>query len=231
MKPLSYTQISRYQSCPLCYKLQYIDGLKEKDITLKVARLTADKLRQHNYEVILTRNSDRYLPLEERTAIANTSKADLFVSIHVNAHPNRETRGVETFYLNLATNTEAVRVAALENSTSSLNISDLQDILTDLMQNDKIQESSVLAEYVQNKLVAGLRESRFTTMDLGVKQAPFYVLIGAEMPSILAEISFISNPLDAKMLRQDHFLNEVAEQIAAGVSGYVDHQATAALQL
>lgn len=207
------------------------NGLKEKDITLKVARLTAEKLREHNYEVILTRNSDRYLALEERTAIANTSKADLFVSIHVNAHPKRETRGVETFYLNLATNTEAMRVAALENATSTLNISDMQDILTDLMQNSKIQESSVLAEYVQNKLVAGLQESRFTTIDLGVKQAPFYVLIGAEMPAILAEISFVSNPIDAKMLRQEHFLDEVAEQITAGVSGYVDHQATAALQL
>jgi len=208
------------------------NGLKEKDITLNVALKTAAILRnQYNYEVNLTRETDRTLPLEERTAIANTKKADLFVSIHVNAHPNKSTRGVETFYLNLATNTEAMRVAALENATSTMNISDLQDILTDLMQNSKIQESSVLAQYVQNRLVSGLRENSFPTHDLGVKQAPFYVLIGAEMPSVLAEISFISNPQDAKRMRQETYLDEIAQQIAAGVAGYVDHQATAALQM
>lgn len=208
------------------------NGLKEKDITLTVARRTAEQLRSaYGYEVILTRDNDRTLPLEERTAIANTRKADLFVSIHVNAHPNKSTRGVETFYLNLATNTEAMRVAALENATTTMNISDLQDILTDLMQNSKIQESSVLAQYVQNRMVSGLRENSYSTTDLGVKQAPFYVLIGAEMPAVLAEISFISNHNDAQRLRQEKFLNEIAHQIADGITGYVEHQATAALQL
>ncbi|GAB4345264.1 MAG: N-acetylmuramoyl-L-alanine amidase [Desulfobulbaceae bacterium] len=208
------------------------NGLKEKDITLQVAKKTAEVLRsRYGYEVLLTRNEDRYLPLEERTAIANTRKADLFVSIHVNAHPDKKTRGVETFYLNLATNSEAMRVAALENATSTLNMSDLQDVLTDLMQNSKIQESSVLAEFVQNRMVEGLAENRFPAKDLGVKQAPFYVLIGAEMPAILAEISFISNKEDARRLRQDDFLAAVAEQLAAGVAGYANHQATAALRL
>lgn len=207
-------------------------GLKEKDITLNVARKMSRILQTHyNYEVILTRDDDRYLPLEERTAIANTRKADLFVSIHVNAHPDSSTRGVETFFLNLATNTEAMRVAAQENATTSLNISDMQDILTGLMQNAKIQESSVLAEYIQNTLVNGLQEDSYPTPDLGVKQAPFYVLIGAEMPSVLAEISFLSNPADADRLRQERYLNAVARQIAAGIAGYVDHQATAALRL
>ena len=207
-------------------------GLKEKEIALNVARKTADQLKSvYKYEVIMTRDDDRSLPLEERTAIANTRKADLFVSIHVNAHPNKSTRGVETFYLNLATNTEAMRVAALENATTTMNISDLQDILTDLMQNSKIQESSILAEYVQSRLVSGLRENNYSTTDLGVKQAPFYVLIGAEMPAVLAEISFISNPQDAKRLRQEQYLEEIARQIAAGIAGYVDHQATAALQM
>ena len=207
-------------------------GLKEKEIALNVALKTAEQLKSlYEYEVILTRNDDRSLPLEERTAIANTRKADLFVSIHVNAHPNKSTRGVETFYLNLATNTEAMRVAALENATTTMNISDMQDILSDLMQNSKIQESSILAEYVQSKLVSGLRENMYSTTDLGVKQAPFYVLIGAEMPAILAEISFISNPQDAKRLRDEKYLEEIAKQIAAGVAGYVDHQATAALQM
>lgn len=207
-------------------------GLKEKEIALNVALKTADQLQSiYKYEVIMTRDNDRSLPLEERIAIANTRKADLFVSIHVNAHPNTTTSGVETFYLNLATNTEAMRVAALENATTTMNISDLQDILTDLMQNSKIQESSVLAKYVQSRLVSGLRENRYSTTDLGVKQAPFYVLIGAEMPAVLAEISFISNPQDAKRLRQEKYLEEIARQIAAGIAGYVDHQATAALQM
>ena len=180
--------------------------------------------------MILTRNKDIFLPLEERTALANTRNADLFISIHVNAHPKPATSGIETFFLNLATNTEAMRVAARENATSSHNISDLQDILTDLMQNSKIQESSVLAGYVQKKLSSGLG-GRYATKDLGVKQAPFYVLIGAEMPAILAEISFISNPDEAKRLRQDNYLNEIAREIAAGVAGYAEHQATAALKL
>ena len=207
-------------------------GLKEKDITLKVARKAAVKLTgKYNYEVILTRSSDKSLPLEERTAIANTQKADLFVSIHVNAHPSKDVHGVETFYLNLATNSEAMRVAALENATSTHNISDLQDILSDLMKNSKIQESSILAEYVQNSLISGLRQNRYKTEDLGVKQAPFYVLIGAEMPAVLAEISFLSNKKEAELLRNEQYLDDIADQIAAGVAGYVEHQASAALQL
>ena len=183
------------------------------------------------YEVIMTRDRDKTLPLEERTAIANTTKADLFLSVHVNAHPSASVKGVETFYLNLATNTEAMRVAARENATTSHNISDLQDILSDLMQNSKIEESSLLADYVQNSLISGLRENRYDTEDLGVKQAPFYVLIGAEMPAVLAEISFLSNRHEAALLRDDVYLNDIAPQIAAGVAGYVEHQATAALRL
>jgi N-acetylmuramoyl-L-alanine amidase len=205
-------------------------GLKEKDITLKVARKTAAILTEkYEYEVIFTRKSDTTLPLEERTAIANTQKADLFVSIHVNAHPSSTVKGIETFYLNLATNTEAMRVAARENATTSHKISDMQDILSDLMQNSKIQESSVLADYVQTSLITGLRKNRYETKDLGVKQAPFYVLIGAEMPAVLAEISFLSNKEEAARLRNEDYLNEIADQIAAGVAGYVDHQARAAL--
>lgn len=207
-------------------------GLKEKNIVLQVARKTREILRQHyGYEVLLTRDRDIFLPLEERTAIANTSNADLFLSIHVNAHPNKSARGIETFYLNLATNTEAMRVAARENATSTHNISDLQDILTDLMKNSKIEESSRLARYVQNSLVKGLKKQQPAVKNLGVKQAPFYVLIGAEMPAILAEISFITNPQDARLLEQDSYLEEIARQIAAGVAQYVDHHTTAALTL
>ncbi|GBE12537.1 N-acetylmuramoyl-L-alanine amidase AmiC precursor [bacterium BMS3Bbin14] len=207
-------------------------GLKEKNIVLKVARETAARLRKkYHYEVILTRDRDVFLPLEERIAIANTKKADLFVSIHVNAHPSPAVRGIETFYLNLATNTEAMRVAARENATSTHNISDLQDILSDLMQNSKIQESSRLAEYVQNSLVSGLDEDQYKIKNLGVKQAPFYVLIGAEMPAVLTEIAFISNPENAAHLRQGKYLRDIADQIADGVADYVEYQTTAALHL
>ena len=207
-------------------------GLKEKDIVLNVARRTAEVLeKKHNYEVLLTRDSDISLPLEERTAIANTKNADLFVSIHVNAHPQKSVKGVETFYLNLATNAEAMRVAALENATSTHNISELQDILSDLMQNAKIKESSQLAQFVQTNLVTGLKQRNFSPKNLGVKQAPFYVLIGAEMPAVLAEIAFITNPGEAKLLADNTYLQAIAEQIAAGVATFIEHRRTAALQL
>ncbi len=207
-------------------------GLKEKDVVLNVAHRTAVILEEkHNYEVILTRDSDTFLPLEERTAIANTKNADLFVSIHVNAHPQKSIKGVETFYLNLATNAEAMRVAARENATSTHNINELQDILSDLMQNAKINESSQLAEFVQTSLVSGLKEHKYNIKNLGVKQAPFYVLIGAEMPAVLAEIAFITNPKEAELLKDSNYLQAIAEQIAAGVATYVDQRRSAALQL
>ncbi len=207
-------------------------GTKEKDIVLKVSKkLKAVLSKEYKYDVQMTRTTDTFLPLEERTAIANTSGADLFVSIHVNAHPDKSARGVETFYLNLATNAEAMRVAARENATSTHNISDMQNILTDLMQNSKILESSRLAEFVQANMISGLAQDKYSVKDLGVKQAPFYVLIGAEMPAILAEISFITNPEEAKLLQTDAYLDDIAHQIAAGVAAYVENHTTAAVQL
>ncbi len=206
-------------------------GLKEKDIVLKVAKKVKRILRKkYKYEARLTRNTDVFLPLEERTALANTTGADLFVSIHVNAHPSKTVRGIETFYLNLATNAEAMRVAARENATSTHNISEMQSILTDLMQNSKILESSRLAKFVQMNMISGLKKSNYQVKDHGVKKAPFYVLIGAQMPAVLAEISFITNPTDAKRLHKDSFLDEIARQIAAGITAYANQHLTAATQ-
>ena len=148
----------------------------------------------------MTRSSDKFLTLEERTAFANTKDADLFISIHVNAHRNKNAYGTETYFLNLATDEEAIRVAAMENATSTKNISDLQTILMDLMQNAKINESSRLASYVQTNMVGHLKKKYSKVRDKGVKQAPFYVLLGAQMPSILVETSFISNPRECKRL-------------------------------
>lgn len=206
-------------------------GLKEKNIVLNVAKKIRKILEEKKgYEVLLTRDGDVSLSLEERTAIANTKEADLFLSIHVNAHPAEDVRGVETFYLNLATHTEAMRVAALENATSTHNMSEMQDILAELMQNEKINESSQLAESVQLNVVKGLKEHQFYVKDLGVKQAPFYVLIGAEMPAILAEISFITNKKEAKLMKNERYLNVIAEKIVAGVLSYAEKQKTAALK-
>ncbi len=201
-------------------------GLKEKNIVLNVAKRVRKILKQEHYEVFLTRDKDVFIPLEERTAIANTKGADLFLSIHVNAHPKSWVRGVETFYLNLAANPEAMRVAALENATSSRSMSEMEGILTDLMKNTKIKESSQLAEFIQTSMAEGLRS--YKTRSLGVKKAPFYVLIGAQMPAALSEISFITNKKEAKLLKDDTYLQTIAEQIATGVIAYIEHRRTAA---
>ncbi len=205
-------------------------GLKEKDIVLQIGKKLAPILAEETgAEVILTRDTDVYIPLEERTAIANTQAADLFISLHINAHPSPKVHGLETYYLNLSTNAEAMRVAAFENATSTHQMSDLQDILSDIMKNSKINESSRLAGFVHNSLCDGIKEVQDTKFkDLGVKQAPFYVLIGAQMPAILIEIAFITNPEDSKHLSNDQFLDTIVEDIAEGVQHYI-HSTTARL--
>lgn len=199
------------------------NGLKEKDIVLRLAKKVQGILTSKGgYNVILTRTDDSYISLEERTAIANGNNADLFLSLHVNAHSLSTVHGLETYYLNLTSNKEAMRVAAFENATSELQMSDLQDVLADIMKNSKIKESSRLASNVHGSLIRGFRGGNPRLKDLGVKQAPFYVLIGAEMPAILIEIAFISNPEEAKKLRDDGFLSNYAENIIAGLSKYID---------
>lgn len=199
-------------------------GLKEKNIVLKLAHKLAPILREKlGCEVILTRDSDVFIPLEERTAIANTSGADLFISLHVNAHPASNVHGLETFYLNLTTNAEAMRVAARENAISTHQMSELQDILSDILQNSKVNESSRLARLVQNSIISGLENNQFPNIkNLGVKQAPFYVLIGAQMPAVLIEVAFISNLQDAKHLTDDTFLDTVSHEIANGIQTYIN---------
>lgn len=197
--------------------------MQEKDIVLKIAQLLKPKLeKQLHCDVILTRNEDIFLPLEERTAIANTEEADLFISLHLNAHPSQETRGLETYFLNLSTNAEAMRVAAMENATSTHQMSDLEGILSDILKNSKIDESSRLAKYVHKSMLTGLDGKNFGDVrNLGVKQAPFYVLIGAQMPSVLLEIAFISNKKDAENLQNQQFVDTVTNEIVKGVSLYI----------
>lgn len=207
------------------------NGLMEKDIVLKVAKLVAHRLKEKlDCEVIMTRDRDVFIPLEERTAIANTSDGDLFISIHVNAARSKKAHGTETYILDLARSKGAMELAARENSTSTSQISDLQTILLDLIQNSKKSESIRLAEYVHDHMVTGLRPT-YKVRDLGVKQAPFIVLIGAQMPAILTEIAFISNPTEAKWLRSDKYISQVSEQLTNGISNYVNELNLAYLKI
>lgn len=201
----------------------YLKGVHEKTVVLQIARRLAKQIKSElGLEVIMTRNSDRFLTLEERTAFANTKSADLFVSIHTNASRDRRAYGLETYFLNLATDEEAIRVAAMENATSTKNISDLQKILFDLMQNAKINESSRLAAHVQSAMVGHLRNKRYSRVkSKGVKQAPFYVLLGAQMPSILIETAFISNPRECKRLLNSKYQERIAEGIVKGIRNYI----------
>ena len=167
------------------------------------------------------RSVERCLTLEERTAIANTQNADLFISIHTNAARTRDAYGIETFFLNLATDDDAILVAARENATSKKNISDLETILSDLMQNAKINESSRLAVNVQQSLYSQLTPHYSHIRSKGVKQAPFYVLLGAEMPAILIETSFISNARECKRLTDPKYQDHLCDAIIEGVRSYI----------
>jgi N-acetylmuramoyl-L-alanine amidase len=201
----------------------YMRGIHEKDVVLAIAQRVAAKIRDDlGIEAVLTRTGDRYLSLEERTAFANTRHADLFVSIHTNASRNHRARGIETYFLNLATDDESIRVAAMENATSTKNISDLHSILNDLLKNAKINESRHLAELVQDSLISRMNQQGYRRIEnKGVKQAPFYVLIGARMPSILVETSFISNREECRRLVTSAYQNHLAESIVQGLRGYI----------
>jgi len=196
-------------------------GSLEKDVTLALARELGRRLEKElGCEVVLTRDGDVYLPLEERTAIANKVGADLFISVHANASPKGHAYGVETYYLNFSKNDKAVAVAARENGTSLKQVGDLELILLDLMANSKINESSRLAAEIQRSLVDGLDRHYRSIRDLGVRQGPFYVLLGATMPSVLVETAFISNPREEKRLRNPTFRARAAAAIVAGVRNY-----------
>lgn len=198
-------------------------NIKEKDIVLQIAKRLGPVLEKElGCEVIFTRDTDVFVPLEERTAIANTENADLFISLHVNAHPSAKVRGLETYYLNLTTNAEAMRVAAMENATSTHQMSDLQEILSDIMKNSKIEESSRLAQQVHNSILNEAADKGYANIrNLGVKQAPFYVLIGAQMPAILLEVAFITNKDDVKNLNDPTFTRLLTQEIADGIRSYV----------
>jgi N-acetylmuramoyl-L-alanine amidase len=202
----------------------YLKGVHEKQIVLQIAKRLAVKLKNELHcEVLLTRSSDHYLTLEERTAFANTKNADLFISIHTNASRNQRAFGISTYFLNLADDDESKRVAAMENATSTNNISDLEKILFSLMHYSKINESSRLATTVQDTLTTYLKRKSYSQIkSKGVKQAPFYVLLGAQMPSILVETSFVSNPRECKRLTSPQYQDRLCEGIVLGVKKYIE---------
>jgi N-acetylmuramoyl-L-alanine amidase len=200
----------------------YEKGVFEKDVVLSIAKKLAEKVEKElGVEVIMTRSDDTFITLEERTQIANRKKADLFISIHTNATLNKSAYGIETYFLNLARDKDSVAVAARENATSEKNISDLQSILDSLMRNTKITESSKLATYVQDSMVRNLSKSYEQVNSKGVKQAPFYVLLGARMPAILVETSFISNERECKRLTDAEYQVKLCDAIVDGVRAYI----------
>jgi N-acetylmuramoyl-L-alanine amidase len=197
--------------------------VREKDVTLGMARRLGRRLRAMGYEVLLTRSDDRYLALEERTAFANAHRGDLFVSIHANAHPRRDRRGTETFVLNVADDRYARRLAARENGALSDEAPEgleVRRILSDLDARWSAEASRRLARQVQRELVSGIRQRAGDVRDLGVKSALFYVLLGARMPAVLVETAFISNRAEERRLRDPHFQDAVAEAIARGVGSF-----------
>jgi N-acetylmuramoyl-L-alanine amidase len=197
-------------------------GLQEKDLVLDVAlRLERLVRSELGTDVVLTRNTDVFVPLEERTAIANAKGADLFLSIHANASRNPRARGIETYFLNFAQDPHAEAVAARENAISAATLKDLQGLVKAITLNSKIDESRDFATSVQEAMVRHQR-SHPPVEDRGVHTAPFYVLIGANMPSVLAEIAFLSNPDDEKRLKGPDSREIIARSLLRGVRDYLE---------
>ena len=196
-------------------------GIAEKDLVLSIARKLAAKLKKEmNVQVVLTRNDDRFVPLEDRTALANAEDADLFISLHMNASPNSEARGIETYYLDNTSDEAAIRLAARENSTARKNVSDLQFILSDMTQNLKLEDSITLAHRLQGAAVGGMGKVLGEVKDLGVKKALFYVLVGARMPSVLVEMFFISHREEGRAMSQGLYQDAMVDALFDGIQKY-----------
>jgi len=196
-------------------------GLQEKEVNLAVALALRARLREAGIDAILTRESDVDVGLDDRTVIANQKRADLFISIHANAHRDRKRGGVETFFLNISPDPSVIELAAEENATSTRNIGQMESILEKIVQNSKIQESRGLAEAIQKNLCRALSRDLSGVRDLGVKGGPFWVLIGGEMPSVLVEISHLSNAKEEAKLKTAKYRDLAAQGIYDGIMEYI----------
>ncbi|MEW5741231.1 MAG: N-acetylmuramoyl-L-alanine amidase [Myxococcota bacterium] len=200
------------------------NGTREKDVSLAIAKKLAAKLEELGLEVVLTRDDDTYVKLEDRTRLANREKGDLFISVHCNAAPSSKLRGIETYSLNTSSNRYAIRLAARENATTERGVGDLQYILADLATKANTGESTRLAERVQQTLVRNLSGSYKNVKNLGHKEALFFVLLGARMPAVLVETSFLSNEEEEARLADDAYQQAVADSIAEAVQGFLDER-------
>ena len=197
-------------------------GMQEKDITLDIGKRLNAILNEHSeFEIILTRPRDVYVPLEERAAIANSNQGDIFVSIHTNSAPRLTARGVESYYLNVTADPRAMEVAATENAMSSKSMADMRTILDHILQNSKISESRILSQFIQGSMIANLQRKYDAIENLGVKRAPFYVLLGAQMPSALIEVSFLSNSDEARRLSAPEYRQTVAAGLYLGILNFI----------
>lgn len=198
-------------------------GIQEKEIVLDIAtRLKKILLEKLSCKVVMTRDTDVYIPLEERTAIANTSSGDIFVSIHGNSAPRKEAYGIETFFLSNALSERAMQTALRENMVATKEMSDdLRFILSDMLANSNMKESSEMAGMVQKYLVQGLQKNYTRIKDLGAKGGPFYVLHGANMPSVLVEVAFLSNPMEAQRILDPEYRDRIALALYNGIKQYI----------
>jgi len=208
-------------------------GLMEKDLCLDVALRLGKIIAQRlpGADIVYTRSDDTFIPLEERTNIANQAKADLFISIHANSSHDQAARGIETYYLNLKGSPEAMEVAARENASSQEGVHDLEDLVKKIARNEKIDESREFAEDIQDSLSKRIQKSARIARNRGVRKAPFVVLIGADMPSILTEVSFLSNPSDEKLLKKPEYRQRIAEGLFQGIVSYLQSLNSVTLNL
>ena len=199
-------------------------GMKEKDINLKISKYVKTILvSRYKYRVVMTRKDDTFIPLKDRSKISNRRNADLFVSIHANAAKRKSAHGIETYFLGTSNNKQALATAARENGdlVKSVNDDQVQQILASLITTTKINDSSRLAGRVQENLYKTSKKTNHNVKNLGVKEGPFYVLHGADMPSILVEVGFLTNPKEAKMLAKPEYLYKLASSIAEGIHKYM----------
>ena len=207
-------------------------GLREKEVSLAIAQRLGDLLEERlGAGVIYTRTSDEFVPLEERTRIANSEQADLFVSIHCNSARNRSVRGIETYYLNFTADSWALNVASRENAAADRSVHDLQDLVSKIALKEKIDESREFATRIQNELYSGLSLYSANVKNRGIRKAPFVVLIGAKMPAVLAEIGFISNKTDENLMKTAAYRAEVAEYLFEGIVSYAASLGTISMKV
>ena len=196
------------------------NGIKESILVFKLAKLVGAKLKDRGFNVIYTRDSEKFISLERRSELANNRKVDMFLSLHVNANNDSDIWGVEAYYLDVARSKGAVRVAARENAVTEKEIGELQVILTDLLLNSKTSESKELAALMVRSMDRSVKAGGYPVRDNGVRSAPFYVLMGARMPSVLVEIGYCTNSAEAKRLLSDKYLNSLSDGIVNGITAY-----------